>query len=62
MSVYEQIINRCNDIPWNIVPADKNWQKLYATAGVVLAALEDLDLKWPDLLSERFKAGSPEKS
>jgi PPK2 family polyphosphate:nucleotide phosphotransferase len=61
MSVYEQIINRCNDIPWNIVPADKNWQKLYATAGVVLAALEDLDLKWPDLLSERFKAGSSEK-
>jgi PPK2 family polyphosphate:nucleotide phosphotransferase len=55
MAVYEKIFNTCNEVPWHIVPADKNWQKLYAVADVVLKTLEDLDLKWPDLVSEKFK-------
>lgn len=54
LGVYERIINTCNVIPWHIVPADKNWQKLYVVAEAVLKTLEDLDLKWPDLVSERF--------
>lgn len=54
LGVYERIINTCSVIPWHLVPADKNWQKLYAVAEVVLEALEDLDLKWPELVSERF--------
>jgi hypothetical protein len=37
------------------VPSDKNWQKLYAIAEVVLKTLEDLDLKWPELVTEKFK-------
>lgn len=55
MAVYEEIINTCNVIPWHIVPADKNWQKLYAVADVVLKTLKELDLKWPELVTERFK-------
>jgi len=54
LEVYERIINTCNVIPWHIVPADKNWQKLYVVAEAVLKTLEDLDLKWPELVSERF--------
>jgi len=57
LAVYEKIINTCNEIPWHIVPADKNWQKLYTTAEVVLKTLEDLDLKWPKLVTERFREG-----
>lgn len=53
--VYEKIINTCNAVPWYIVPADKNWQKLYAVAEVVLKTLEEFDLKWPELVSEKFK-------
>ncbi len=60
MGVYEKIINTCNVIPWHIVPADKNWQKLYAVAGVVLTTLEGLGLKWPELVSEKFKDESQE--
>lgn len=60
MSVYEKIINTCNEVPWHIVPADKNWQKLYAVAEVVLKTLQDLDLKWPELVSGKFNAdGQP---
>jgi PPK2 family polyphosphate:nucleotide phosphotransferase len=55
LAVYEKIINTCNSIPWHIVPADKNWQKLYAVSEVVIKALEELDLKWPALVTEKFK-------
>jgi hypothetical protein len=43
MKVYERILNRCNDIPWTVVPDDRNWQKLYAVATVVLKTLKELD-------------------
>ncbi|MCJ7448638.1 MAG: hypothetical protein MUO72_13190 [Bacteroidales bacterium] len=55
MAVYEKIINTCNEIPWHIAPSDTNWQKLYSVGGVVLKTLEELDLKWPELVTEKFK-------
>ena len=61
LAVYEKIINTCNTIPWHIVPSDKNWQKLYAVAEVVLKTLEVLDLKWPELITERFKTQEKDK-
>ena len=57
MAVYEKILNTCNAVPWHIVPADKNWQKLYFVAGVVLKTLEKLDLRWPELVTEKFRNG-----
>jgi len=62
MAVYEKIINTCNVVPWHIVPADKNWQKLYAVAEVVLKTLEELDLKWPELVTEKFRNESKSQS
>jgi len=59
--VYEKILNTCNTIQWHLVPSDKNWQKTYAVAEAVLKALEDLDLKWPDLITEKFKPKEKEK-
>ena len=56
MSVYEKIFNKCDDIPWHILPADKNWQKTYFVADAVLKKLQELDLKWPELVSEKFTA------
>ena len=58
LAVYEKIINTCNAVPWHIVPADKNWQKLFAVSEVVLKTLKELDLKWPELVTEKFKSGS----
>lgn len=55
LAVYEKVINKCNYIPWHIVPADTNWQKTYFVAEAVLKTLKELDLKWPDLVSERFQ-------
>ncbi|MBN2665543.1 MAG: polyphosphate kinase 2 family protein [Bacteroidales bacterium] len=61
MEVYEKILNNCNTIPWQLVPSDMNWQKTYAVAEAVLKALETLDLKWPELVTEKFKPKSKEK-
>ncbi len=55
LEVYEKVINNCTVTPWHIVPADKNWQKLYYVADKLLKALEKLDLKWPELVTEKFK-------
>jgi PPK2 family polyphosphate:nucleotide phosphotransferase len=57
MAVYEKIINRCNYVPWHIVPSDKNWQKTFFVAEKVLKTLKELDLKWPELVSEKFHPG-----
>ncbi len=54
LAVYEKIFKECNDIPWHIVPSDKNWQKLYYVADKVLKTLKSLQLEWPDLDSELF--------
>ncbi len=53
--VYERILKECNDIPWHVVPADKNWQKLYFVAKEVLKVLESLNSQWPPLESDLFK-------
>jgi len=55
LEVYEKIINNCNVVPWHIVPADTNWQKLYFVADIVLKTLKSLDMEWPELVSEKFK-------
>jgi len=60
LAVYEKILNRCSDIPWHIIPADKNWQKLYYASVVVLKTLEELKLEWPPLVSEKFKSDTAE--
>lgn len=54
LSVYDKILNRCNDIPWHVIPADTNWQKLYFVSKKVLEAFENMDFKWPELESEKF--------
>jgi polyphosphate kinase 2 (PPK2 family) len=58
LEVYKTIFERCNVIPWHIVPADSNWQKLYFVAQKVLEALENMDIKWPELKSEKFPVKS----
>jgi PPK2 family polyphosphate:nucleotide phosphotransferase len=54
--VYKRILRECNVIPWHVVPADKNWQKLYDVAKEVLKALKSMDSRWPELESTLFEA------
>jgi PPK2 family polyphosphate:nucleotide phosphotransferase len=61
MEVYQKILSKCNVVPWTVVPADKNWQKLYTVTEVVLKTLKELDLQWPELVTEKFKAPVKQK-
>lgn len=54
LEVYERIFEECNEVPWHMVPADKNWQKLYYVAREVLKTLRSLNSQWPELESELF--------
>jgi len=46
---YQEIFEKCNDIPWHIIPADKNWFKEYLIAKKVAETLLELDLNFPNL-------------
>ncbi len=54
LAAYKTIFERCNDVPWHIIPADTNWQKLYFTAKIVYENMRKLDMKWPELSSNIF--------
>jgi PPK2 family polyphosphate:nucleotide phosphotransferase len=54
MKVYNDIYTRCNLIPWHIIPSDKNWQKNWVAAQILLKTLRDLRLVWPSLVTELF--------
>lgn len=47
MGYYEEAFNRCNEIPWHIVPADQNWCKAYYVAKTLRDTLKSLNMKYP---------------
>jgi len=54
MKVYESIFDKCDTVPWHIIPNDKNWVKLNVAAKLVLKKLQEMDPKLPELDSQRF--------
>lgn len=55
MAVYEDIFKKCNEVPWHIIPADRNWVKINHVAKILLRTLQELNMQWPDLDTEKFK-------
>ena len=56
MLAYESILEKCNEIPWHIVPCDKNWVKLHTAATILVETLKAMNPQYPDLDSEKFTA------
>jgi len=54
MAVYEKIFEKCNTVPWHIVPCNKNWTKLYATAKAMVEVMRKMNPQFPPLESDRF--------
>lgn len=52
MKVYQSIFEKCNDIPWNIIPSDQNWYKANLITKKIIETFESLELNWPALESE----------
>ena len=49
-AAYQDIFSNCNIIPWEVVPADKNWYKEYIIAKRVAKTLLAFDLSFPNLV------------
>ena len=51
MDAYEEALEKCSTsyAPWHIVPADHKWSRNLAVAEKVVAALEDMDPKYPQV-------------
>lgn len=47
MKAYEDCFEKCNLVPWIIVPADQNWYKEYIIANTLLETLKKLEMKYP---------------
>jgi PPK2 family polyphosphate:nucleotide phosphotransferase len=54
MDVYERIFEKCNEVPWYIVPCNKNAVKLNAVAKILIQTFKEMDPKYPALVSEKF--------
>lgn len=49
MSMYEDCFDKCNDVPWTIVPSDQNWYKEYTIAKALRDLLRSLNMQYPGL-------------
>ncbi|MGB3798750.1 MAG: PPK2 family polyphosphate kinase, partial [Lewinella sp.] len=47
---YENAISH-SDIRWHIVGTDQRWYRDYQMTRIIVDALEDLDMKWPELVT-----------
>lgn len=46
---YEDVMEHCNEIPWQIIPADQNWYKEYLVAKRLVETLKGLKMGYPGL-------------
>lgn len=49
MKCYEDVLNHCSEIPWNIIPCDNKKYKEYLVAKTVCEALQKMNLNFPPL-------------
>jgi polyphosphate kinase 2 (PPK2 family) len=48
MAAYAAAIERCGEVPWHIVPADRKWYRNWAMTRLLVEQLEELGLRWPE--------------
>ena len=49
MEMYEECFEKCNTVPWIIVPSDQNWYKEYIIASTLRDTLEHMKMQYPGL-------------
>lgn len=49
MKMYQDCFEKCNIIPWTIVPSDQNWYKEFVIASALKEALKNLEMKYPGI-------------
>jgi PPK2 family polyphosphate:nucleotide phosphotransferase len=44
---YRDALDKCDEIPWYVVPADRKWYRDWAVSHLLLETLRDLEQDWP---------------
>jgi len=52
MDCYEDVLNKCNTVPWTVVPVDSRWYRDYVMLSVIVEKLESLKMKYPKAVIE----------
>lgn len=47
MKAYEDVLKKCSETPWTLVPADQNWYKEYIISKTIYDTLSSLKLEYP---------------
>ena len=55
LEVYDEILEKCDDCKWHVIPSDKNWYKEYLIAKAVKEKLEELNPGYPPLVTSMKK-------
>lgn len=55
LDVHERIIEKCDKVPWHVIPSDKNWYKEMLVSDVVLDRMKKMDPEFPPLESDMHK-------
>lgn len=58
MKAYEEAINKTskNHAPWHVIPADKKWFARLTALQIIINALEEMNLQYPELPKEEKEA------
>lgn len=46
---YHEALNKCNALPWTVVPTDQNWYKEWVVASRLVDLLKSLQMRYPGL-------------
>ena len=49
MGYYNECFNKCNAVPWTIVPSDQNWYKEHIITQKVYDTLKSLNMQYPGM-------------
>jgi polyphosphate kinase 2 (PPK2 family) len=47
MKAYEDVLKKCSETPWTLVPADQNWYKEHIISKTIYDTLSTLKLEYP---------------
>jgi polyphosphate kinase 2 (PPK2 family) len=49
MCAFEEVFARCSHpwAPWHIVPADRKWYRNLVVSNTIVAAMEQMDMRYP---------------
>ncbi|MBA3829732.1 MAG: polyphosphate kinase [Taibaiella sp.] len=47
MKCYEDVFDKCKEVPWHIIPSDQNWYKSYLIAKLLRDTLVGLKMNFP---------------